>query len=106
MIIRRLIGLAWRPIPPPFTAGGAFNEARSMHATPALFKAPGPRAKSKADPMVMKAREEKRQKRLRKALTKMEKKDRLPKPLIENELPIEVTNSNTTSAAFCIKKFV
>jgi len=63
-----------------------------MHATPAVFKAPGPRAKSKADPMVLKAREEKRQKRLRKALTKMERKDRLPKPLIENELPIEVRN--------------
>jgi len=63
-----------------------------MHATSAVFKAPGPRAKSKADPMVLKAREEKRQKRLRKALTKMERKDRLPKPLIENELPIEVRN--------------
>ena len=93
MIIRRLMGLAWRPITSPVTSGIVCQEARFMHATPAVFKAPGPRAKSKADPMVLKAREEKRQKRLRKALTKMERKDRLPKPLIENELPIEVTDS-------------
>ena len=90
MIVQRLIGLAWPAIASPATAGVTFMVARSMHATPSLFKAPGPKAKSKADPMVVKAREEKRQKRLRKALIKMEKKDRLPKPLIENELPLEV----------------
>ena len=95
MMIRRLIGLGWPPIVSPVTAAVTVTEARSMHATPVLFKAPGPKAKSKADPMVVKAREEKRQKRLRKALVKMERKDRLPRPLIENELPIEVVTLNT-----------
>jgi len=92
MMIRRLIGLGWPPIVSPVTAAVTVTEARSMHATPVLLKAPGPKAKSKADPMVVKAREEKRQKRLRKALVKMERKDRLPRPLIENELPIEIRN--------------
>ena len=100
MIVRRLIGLAWPAIASPVRAGVAFKEARSMHATPSLFKAPGPARKAKADPMVTKAREEKRQKRLRKALIKMERKDRLPKPLIENELPIEVTNSYRTTGIY------
>ena len=95
MMIRRLIGLGWPPIVSPVTAAVTVTEARSMHATPVLLKAPGPKAKSKADPMVVKAREEKRQKRLRKALVKMERKDRLPRPLIENELPIEVGTLNT-----------
>ena len=95
MMIRRLIGLGWPPIVSPVTAAVTVTEARSMHATPVLFKAPGPKAKSKADPMVVKAREEKRQKRLRKALVKMERKDRLPRPLIENELPIEVVTRYT-----------
>ena len=90
MIILRLVGLEWPVIASPVKSGVAFKGVRSMHATPALYKAPGPRAKTKADPMVLKAREEKRQKRLTKALRKMEKRERLPKPLIENELPIEV----------------
>ena len=86
MIIQRLMGFTRPFIISLVTVG----ESRSLHVTPALLKAPGPKAKSKADPMIVKAREEKRQKRLRKALLKMEKKDRLPKPLIENELPIQV----------------
>ena len=38
----------------------------------------------------MKAKEERRRKRLAKALRKMEKKERLPKPLIECEVPIQL----------------
>ena len=38
----------------------------------------------------MKAKEERRRKRLSKALRKMEKKERLPKPLIECEVPIQL----------------
>ena len=38
----------------------------------------------------LKAKEERRRKRLAKALRKMEKKERLPKPLIECEVPIQL----------------
>ena len=44
--------------------------------------------KKKQDPSQLKAKEEKRRRRLAKALRKMEKKDRLPKPLVECEVPI------------------
>jgi len=44
--------------------------------------------KRKQDPGMLKAKEERRRKRLAKALKKMEKKDRLPKPLAECEIPI------------------
>jgi hypothetical protein len=41
--------------------------------------------KRKTDPMVIKQREEKRHNRIIKALKKMEKKERIPKPLLEIE---------------------
>ena len=44
--------------------------------------------KRKQDPSQLKAKEEKRRRRLAKALRKMEKKDRLPKTLVECEVPI------------------
>jgi len=46
--------------------------------------------KKKQDPMIVKAREEKRQKKLAKALRVMEKKERQPKPLIECEIPVKL----------------
>ena len=46
--------------------------------------------KKKADPGQLKAKEEKRKRKLAKALKKMEKKDRQPKPLIECEVPLHL----------------
>jgi len=44
--------------------------------------------KKRADPNIDKHRQEKRKRRIEKALKKMEKKERLPKPLIECEVPL------------------
>merc|ERR1719346_130443 len=46
--------------------------------------------KKRQDPSQQKAKDERRRKRLAKALKKMEKKDRLPKPLVECEIPIQL----------------
>lgn len=43
--------------------------------------------KRKIDPMLIRAKEDKRIKRIEKALKKMQKKERLPKPLREMEPP-------------------
>ena len=42
--------------------------------------------KKKTDPILERAREERRKKRVTKALKKMSKKDRIPKPLVEAEI--------------------
>eukprot|EP00092_Neocalanus_flemingeri_P002264 GFUD01002414.1.p1 GENE.GFUD01002414.1~~GFUD01002414.1.p1 ORF type:complete len:232 (-),score=65.79 GFUD01002414.1:155-850(-) len=46
--------------------------------------------KKRTDPGQLKMRDEKRKRRLAKALKKMEKKDRQPKPLIECEVPMSL----------------
>jgi len=71
--------------------------AASLHlGSPLLFQMTGVRCsalarkKRKQDPGALKAKDERRRKRLAKALKKMEKKTRLPKPLIECEVPISL----------------
>ena len=56
-----------------------------FHTTPVTSSLPG-KKKRLNDPMILKNREEKRMNRLRKALRKMEKKKRIPRPLIEHEV--------------------
>merc|ERR1719430_722640 len=72
-------------------------QVQSLHTTPALqFQLTQnnygsvTKKKRKQDPSQLKAKEERRRKRLSKALRKMEKKERLPKPLIECEVPIQL----------------
>lgn len=57
---------------------------RHISTTPAVMAMPAKR-KRKMDPMVERTREEKRKKRLAKALKKMESKTRINKPLMEME---------------------
>jgi len=71
------------------------NPALDLHTNSALFFQVSDvkcgaiaKKKKKQDPSQLKAKEEKRRRRLAKALRKMEKKDRLPKPLVECEVPI------------------
>ena len=53
----------------------------SISTSPVVFKAPT--RKTKKDPQLLKAREDKRKVRLEKALKKMGKKKRVPKPVLE-----------------------
>ena len=53
----------------------------SISTSPVVFKAPT--RKTKKDPQLIKAREDKRKVRLEKALKKMGKKKRVPKPVLE-----------------------
>jgi len=76
---------------------GSFNQTFGLHTSPSLyFHSSGAnysalkKRKSKADPGQVKAKEERRRRRLAKALRKMEKKDRLAKPLMECEIPISL----------------
>jgi hypothetical protein len=78
------------PLWPPSTA---LVPLQLLHSSAPLSAAPGKKKKSKADPMLTKSREEKRQKRLQKALKKMEKKSRLPKPFKEMEVTMEMRST-------------
>lgn len=98
----RLPVVALRPLVPPGVAlgprppGGALGQALAgLHTGPRLdMRLTAPLAsamtakKRKQDPAQEKAKEEKRRKRLTKALRKMEKKARQPKPLSECEVPL------------------
>jgi len=73
----------------------SLNQSLGLHTSPSLyFHSSGAnfsalkKRKSKADAGQIKVKEERRRKRLAKALRKMEKKDRLPKPLMECEIPL------------------
>jgi len=90
---KSLSRLAIRPL--SFPVGRA--PSAHLHSSPAAFiQISDPRCsalskrKRKQDPGQIKAKEERRRKRLAKALKKMEKKDRLPKPLVECEIPIQL----------------
>lgn len=81
--------------PPSFPVAGAgsaylhTSSAAFLQISDARCSALSKR-KRKQDPGQVKAKEERRRKRLAKALKKMEKKDRLPKPLVECEIPIQL----------------
>ena len=59
---------------------------RPLHATAALQGMPGVKKRRKVDPALVRAREERRVRRINKALRKMGKKDRVLKPLLETEV--------------------
>jgi len=70
-------------------------KAMSFHTTQQIFfhltdtnLSAMTKKKKKMDPQYLKAKDERRRKRLAKALRKMEKKERQPKPLIECEVPL------------------
>ena len=77
-----------RPFPAllPLAAAAQPQINMPLHTTAPVEALPG-KKKKRLDPQVFKAREEKRMRRLRKALRKMEKKQRIPRPLIEHEVP-------------------
>ena len=58
---------------------------QDLHVSPANLAVPGKRRK-KVDPALERAREDKRIKKLNKALRKMERKDRILRPLLELEV--------------------
>ena len=68
---------------------------RDLWTTPVVMAMPAKR-KRKMDPMILRAREEKRQKRLTRALKKMEKKSRIVRPLLELEPSVELINEAET----------
>ena len=64
--------------------------ARRLHTAPVLMAVPGKKKKAKLDPSVLAARQQRRYKRLQKALVKMNKKPRLMRPLKELEVTVEM----------------
>lgn len=81
----------------PLNFPAARSPSAYLHTSPAAFLQISDtrysalsKRKRKQDPGQIKAKEERRRKRLAKALKKMEKKDRLPKPLVECEIPIQL----------------
>ena len=63
------------------------TNAIKVSVSPVLSAMPT-KKKRKIDPAAMKLREEKRKRRIMKVLKKMEKKDRIPKPISELEPPL------------------
>lgn len=57
-----------------------------MHMTPALCAEPTKR-KKRLDPQIVRAREDRRRRKLEKQIRKMERNARQLKPIDENELP-------------------
>lgn len=57
-----------------------------LHTTPALCAEPT-KKKKRIDPQVVKAREDRRRRKLEKAIRRLEKNARQLKPIDENELP-------------------
>lgn len=64
-----------------------------LHMTPALCAEPT-KKKKRIDPQIVKAREDRRKRKLEKAIRKLEKNARQLKPIDENELPNSLMNEN------------
>ena len=62
------------------------TNSASFRTAPVIMSMPS-KKKNKIDPAVIKAREEKRKKRLVKALKKLNRKERMPKPVSEMDVP-------------------
>ena len=62
---------------------------RALHTTRTVCAAPT-RRRAKVDPALERAKEDRKKRRLEKVLRKMEKGDRIPKPLLELEVPVEI----------------
>ncbi len=67
-----------RPLLGPFSA--------PLHTSPAVLGMPGVKKRKRLDPTILKAREERKVRRINRALKKMGKKDRILKPLQEMEV--------------------
>ena len=63
--------------------------SRSLYLSPMILGLP-PAKKKRVDPALDRSREEKKKKKLEKALRKMNKKDRIPRPIKENEVQTEI----------------
>ena len=61
------------------------SSARSLHSSHPLLRMPTAK-KKRIDPAILKIREERRVRKITKALRKMSKKDRIPRPLLELEV--------------------
>jgi len=59
---------------------------REFHASPAVQGLPGVKKKKKMDPAIIKMREERRVRRITRALNKMKRRDRIPRPILELEV--------------------
>lgn len=64
-----------------------------LHMTPALYAEPT-KKKRRIDPAIVKAREDRRRRKIEKAIRKLEKNARQLKPIDENELPDNLMNEN------------
>ncbi len=60
--------------------------SRLLHASAVLSGLPGVKKRKKLDPAIIKMREERRKVRIDRALRKMAKKPRIPRPLLELEV--------------------
>lgn len=69
------------------------NETLRIHLTPGLYAEPL-KKKKRLDPAIIRAREEKRKRRLEKQIRRLEKSSRQLKPIDECEIPIEILNES------------